>query len=366
MSCRRWLEIEIPEFLAEPGAPRFADFRDHYPRCRACSAEVRAWSELHARLAAAAGSAHPDPETWVRYAQTPGALASDARRALERHLAGCAACRDELAGLARFSPAALVAPPEPDAAASRLRAALASLSRVVLHPAFAYALVALLLLPLARNRGPLRPGGSESGRRQSTPAEEAREEDRAPAPPATEFAAGTRLERAAEVDALQQQASEARRARARARADAPAPAQAAATPAPAAIVSFDPGQPMRLPAFVGDGDVVLRLPLPEHVGPVARFEVRVVDPGRSRELRETRAAEVPRARAGAGSAIGGETARDEAQRPVAGVSAPRTPSWVSSRVPRRWLSPGSYRVELRTSPGEGEPIARFDLEVGGP
>ena len=51
MSCRSSFEIELPEFLAEPGAAAFDEFRAHYPRCPECAAEVRAWTSLDAQLA---------------------------------------------------------------------------------------------------------------------------------------------------------------------------------------------------------------------------------------------------------------------------------------------------------------------------
>lgn len=157
MSCRRSLEIELSDFLLQPGAEAFADFRDHYPRCRECAAEVRAWTELHERLAAG-GAAHPDPATWVRYHEAPGELAQAQRVALDRHLEGCPVCRDELAALASFSPASLAAATRAPEQTSRslseaISSWLDSLRRLVLHPAFAYALVGLLLLPVIQRVG---------------------------------------------------------------------------------------------------------------------------------------------------------------------------------------------------------------------
>jgi hypothetical protein len=146
MSCRRAFEIDLPGFLADPRAPAHADFRDHYPRCPVCSAELRAWSELAAQLASA-GSAHPAPERLLRFADARAALAAVERAALESHLARCAACRDELSALAGFDPAALAAAAPARAGRGGLRAFAAALRGTLWHPAFAYALLLLLAVP---------------------------------------------------------------------------------------------------------------------------------------------------------------------------------------------------------------------------
>jgi hypothetical protein len=141
--CRRAFELELAEFLADPRAPGFAGFREHYPRCPDCAAEVRAWTELVGLLGGE--NAHPAPERLLRFAETPAALAPETRSAVERHLRRCAACRDELAGLARFDPAALAAPPTHQrVGAGRL---LATLGRIAWHPATAYALLLLVTVP---------------------------------------------------------------------------------------------------------------------------------------------------------------------------------------------------------------------------
>ena len=81
MSCRKSLEIEFTEFLADPRAAGFAEFRAHYPRCAECAAEVRAWTELHGRLSAA----HSDPEQLARYEALVEALRKRGHRA-DRHV----------------------------------------------------------------------------------------------------------------------------------------------------------------------------------------------------------------------------------------------------------------------------------------
>ncbi|MDJ0866651.1 MAG: zf-HC2 domain-containing protein [Myxococcota bacterium] len=152
MSCARSERIDLLAFLEAPRDAAFDDFREHYPRCRACAAEVRAWTELHAALrAGAAEPAHPGPELLARYEEDPGALAPEARARISAHVAACPACRDELRALRAFDPAALAAPARrpPRAAPARpSRGWLGALGRLVWHPAFAYALVGLLLFPV--------------------------------------------------------------------------------------------------------------------------------------------------------------------------------------------------------------------------
>ena len=148
MSCRRAFEIDLAGFLAEPRAEGFAGFRDHYPRCRECSAEVHAWTELDRQLRTRAGSgaAHPSASLLARYDESPRALDPAERVGVVRHLAQCPACRDELRALAAFAPDRVTSAPV-GSFGRRLRERLAPLGRVAWHPGFAYALLALILLP---------------------------------------------------------------------------------------------------------------------------------------------------------------------------------------------------------------------------
>ncbi len=148
MTCRRTSEIDLTGFLDHPRRPEFAEFREHYPRCRDCSAEVRAWTELRGALRSGLPAAHPDPEQLARYDGAPGRLAPAERRALEAHLATCAACRDELRALGSFSPATRAsAAPAREAAPSRVGGWLAAPRRLLWHPALAYALLAAFVAP---------------------------------------------------------------------------------------------------------------------------------------------------------------------------------------------------------------------------
>ncbi len=141
MSCRKAYELDLAGFLADPTGAVWAEFRDHYPRCAACSAEVRAWTELHLALGS---GAHPDPDDLVRYVDGGTALAPTTRHAIAEHLAACAACRDEAHTLRTFDP--LSAPAAERAPRPRRSFAFPSIGRVLWHPAFAYAVALLAVL----------------------------------------------------------------------------------------------------------------------------------------------------------------------------------------------------------------------------
>src|SRR3989442_626196 len=151
MSCRRAFDVDLADFVASSARPEWAEFRAHYARCAECSAEVRAWTELLLRL-----------ET------ERDRLPAAERRAVQEHLAHCVSCNDELAALRRFDFTAL----EPKAAASPALARRPSfaerLRRLVLHPAFAYAIVLLLLYPALEGR--LSPPARQAGRGGRPPA----------------------------------------------------------------------------------------------------------------------------------------------------------------------------------------------------
>ena len=153
MSCRKSLEIEFAEFLADPRAPGFEAFRAHYPRCADCAAEVRAWTELHLLLAGGrpgTEAAHPAEEQLLRFEEHPETLPAAERRAIEAHLEVCRSCPDELRALRGFDFASLEASPAAKTPAWRRwrETFLKPARRLLWHPAFAYALVLILLYPI--------------------------------------------------------------------------------------------------------------------------------------------------------------------------------------------------------------------------
>src|SRR5207249_12296180 len=150
MSCRRSFDLDLADFVASSARPEWAEFRAHYARCPECSAEVRAWTELHLLLQPPA--VHPAEAVLLRLETEPGRLPAAERRAVEEHLAGCPSGRDELAALRRFDFTALE--PKAPVATAPLSSIAERFRRLVLHPAFAYAIVLLLLYPALEGRLP--------------------------------------------------------------------------------------------------------------------------------------------------------------------------------------------------------------------
>lgn len=152
MECRKAFDIDLAGFLAEPRSASFDAFRTHYPTCAACASEVRAWTELHEALG---GESHPTAAELAGYAS----LAPERQGAIDRHSSRCAACREELRLLDAFDPAtlreaAVVREPEPDRVGF-----MEALARLFWHPAFAYGLAIVVVVPLLwRTQGPGRDG----------------------------------------------------------------------------------------------------------------------------------------------------------------------------------------------------------------
>lgn len=241
MSCRRAFEIDLLAYLAEPREAEFADFRDHYPRCADCSAELAAWTELDARLHG--GGAHPEVEEIAAFAQAPNEMDASARGLLEAHVRGCASCRDELHGLRAFDARGFAAAPaeeiRPEAPSLGVR-----LRRLLWHPAFAYGLLLLVAAPtvfwLLR---PLEESGSLAPTAVFSDHAPAEAEDRAAAQEMIEGkpkvagkaapapAPATVVQRRERADALSESAPEAESAPA---LESAARMKSAAEPAPAA------------------------------------------------------------------------------------------------------------------------------------
>lgn len=174
MGCRRAYDTDLGEFVRDPGGSEWTAFRLHYAGCPECSAEVRAWTELHTLLQGEQtalpeydpGLPHPAPERLLQFEEAPGSLPAAERQLLERHLARCRSCADELAALRRFDLAAIkrVAPARRVRRVASVADLFAVVRRAVFHPAFAYALVLLLLYPTVAKHVP---------RRQTAPHESA-------------------------------------------------------------------------------------------------------------------------------------------------------------------------------------------------
>lgn len=382
MSCRRAYELDLTAFLEDPRDAAWDDFRAHYPRCPECAPEVAAWTSLHAALA----SRHPEPAELLQWSDDPQALDGAARQRVARHVERCATCRDELRALAAFAlpvPVAAAAPVAPPAApdhhptaaraggrhaerrsgsrhgtapggaarADAGRPREAGLARRVLwHPAFAYAVLAVvILLPTFRDRfdrattgsadlgvshtgeepasppapaiapqdapraeAPLRKREEESDRVSAdrhdaaSAAAELRKEGAAePEPPATSAGASEQAGPGAD-DALVDRTAPRLLRQAPARPGSGGPAESrAAQPAPAAraagraadaqtegggalraLGSVAGAASVRLVPGSGGAERAIVITLPEHLAGARVLEVRVRDDAGGRELRQ--------------------------------------------------------------------------------
>jgi hypothetical protein len=369
MSCRRSFEIDLPGFLAEPAREEFAEFRAHYPACAECSLEVSAWSDVVTQLRESAPSGngvHPEAALLLRYEDDAAGLPPERCAEIERHLATCPTCRDELGALRAFPFESLA--PRRESARRRDRGWLPRVRGLVLHPAFAYALVAVLLWPagltLMRSRdfapapGPV-----------PAPAEQiiALESKRAPAAaPVEETVARERAEelerllaklpdarsRVAKLQAADEGASGltlGRTAAAKEAANAPTKAEPTARPAAAPV----PVQPSATTSAVRTGHEALF----ESAPPDAR-------------AREARVPSEPEIRVAIPVALRGADEIEVRVRDLRGlrelrerVRAPQH-SPLSIRLPADWPAQPRYSVELRElgEAGAREPVFRFDVE----
>ena len=339
MSCRRAFDVDLADFVASSARPEWAEFRAHYARCAECSAEVRAWTELHLLLRPPA--AHPAEELLFRFETERDRLPAAERRAVEEHLAHCPSCKDELAALRRFDFASL----EARAAASPAVSFAAFLRRLVLHPAFAYAIVLLLLYPALEGRFP-------------SPGQQAAREDRRTVAdrPAGKSAPATRQKAAPAASANLARSENDVLTRARKEAAAPAlggrlgtGAAGGAEPAPKAELADEKASVDSEAAVErAPRDVATRAATPEPAGwkalalsgPGAPVDVAARDLGTGLVLTLT----VPGAtRAGdvevrVLDARGGREMRERFAR-----AAER----VAMHLPAAWLTPGTYTAELR-------------------
>lgn len=183
MTCRKSLDLDLADFVLHPGAEAWAAFRAHYPSCRDCAAEVAVWEEMQALLRSGGPggtTAHPPKELLLRYEEQRTTLSANEASVVQKHLATCRACPDELAALRTFDFSGLRPPSSLPARSwwSHVAEVAARMRPVVLHPIFAYSLVLVLLYSvLVQPRVVSRPGPAEQIARESSvePADDRRE-----------------------------------------------------------------------------------------------------------------------------------------------------------------------------------------------
>jgi hypothetical protein len=324
MTCRKAFDLDLVACLLDAGRPEWMEFREHYPRCPDCAAEVRTWSELQGGL----GTPHPSANDLVRYESRANDMEPEARKAVAAHIATCRACRDELRALRAFDPRTVAAAgPAPSRPARRWW----SPARVVLHPAFAYGLALALAFPLLAPR--LR---VLVERRTELPAPRG-------AGGAGEPAASDRLSQGLEV---QPPATEP--------PAAPPTRSAGARPMAKAAAPAAEGIAMRQEAASGAGDdwpVVVLTPAREVAVPLPPqgLIVRVAP---------------PRSQPAIPPGLGWLRVRDAAGRRELREQQFGAPgSNAEIRVPAAWLELGSYRVDLVLG-DDSRPVAttRFRIE----
>jgi len=344
MACRKAFDVDLVACLLDAERPEWSEFREHYPRCPECAAEVRTWTELQANLA----PQHPGPEDLARFESRANDLAPEARKAIAAHIATCRSCRDELRALHAFDPRALPAGPEP-AGAPRRRRWWRPAGRLVLHPAsaFAYGLAAALAFPVVAPRlRPLVERGSDAWHVRAVAPVDTQ-------PAARSHATSPPLAESPPLATVADTAVRALEAQAWVRRDAPAaaPVETHAMAKNAAA----PAQTRQEAAVSDEWPVVVLTP---------DREVAVHPPTHGLVLRLA----PPRSQPALPTGLAWLRVRDEAGRREMREQQFGTPgSSAEIRVPAAWLEPGSYRAAIVLG-DDNRPVtvARFRVESSRP
>jgi hypothetical protein len=334
MTCRKAFDLDLVACLLDAERPEWSEFREHYPRCPECAAEVRTWTELQSTLA----PPHPGPEDLIRFEARANDMDPEARKAVAAHIATCRSCRDELRALHAFDPRTVAAARAPAAARSRR---WWSPVRLVVHPAFAYGVALAFAFPLLAPR--LRPFLEPEPELQPQVAGRPRSAERlAPkkesAPVVLSFGgdeegtAGAALDAARNAlrDAAAPPASEPNALAKSAPAQLEAREDAAASEdSPVVVLTPDREVVLHVPARA----LVLRLapPRSQPALPAGLAWLRIRDAAGRRELREQQ------------------------------FGSPGSNAEI--RVPAGWLEPGAYRADLVLG-DDNRPVtvARFRVE----
>ena len=162
-NCHKADEVDLAAVLTEPQNPEWEAFRQHYPQCEACSAEVYQWTNLENILRTMGKeipATHPSEERLEQFQQNPGSLAPQEQHAIQQHLQACPACKEELSfdfspiqrWIDEEKPAQAVVPERPtlrEVLMDQLARLLGAVRSLVLHPAFAYGIVLILGIRVA-------------------------------------------------------------------------------------------------------------------------------------------------------------------------------------------------------------------------
>ncbi len=149
--CVRALGIEINDYLDQPTAERWHEFAEHLSGCSVCAAEIRAWDALRATQDS---EDHPHEDVLLDYVDDRNSLEAQTIERVKAHLSLCASCRDEVAVLGKVRIESVGESAEAHRPfAGMIADFLGRLRSVVWNPAFAYVLVAVLLVPTLNRLG---------------------------------------------------------------------------------------------------------------------------------------------------------------------------------------------------------------------
>ncbi len=119
-ACTRSRDVDWSAWLADPSAPEWRDFVEHYPWCEECAREVDRVDALiralrdHPPDPGTSDCGHPPPRELALYIEEAESLDADRRDQIEAHLGGCAPCRSELRAFRRFDFSRLTSDREAD------------------------------------------------------------------------------------------------------------------------------------------------------------------------------------------------------------------------------------------------------------
>lgn len=152
-NCTRMSQVALDELVRDPESRDWEDLRAHAVNCPSCSAEMTDWLRMGTVLRGMRDEAetiHPSEDDLLRFHLHRELLSEVERGEIESHLERCRSCTEELSAADTFDFSLIDRSNEPSpgvAKAHRVGSSGAirsgvwrAVTRVVLHPAFAYAI----------------------------------------------------------------------------------------------------------------------------------------------------------------------------------------------------------------------------------
>jgi len=165
--CQRASEVDLVAFLDAPRSPEWEEFQAHTEQCAECGRAVAELGQVQEGLRTLGKSGlldHPSETRLMTYWRSPQRLPEAERRSIQEHLSNCRECIGDLASVEGFAvqrargeqaDASVAKVASDTATGARVRQSLVAglarrIPRVVLHPAFGYAVALLLAIPALR------------------------------------------------------------------------------------------------------------------------------------------------------------------------------------------------------------------------